>query len=73
MIGIIKREGKDIEMFEGGGCGQSSEEVKVKMFLRFLRRKSVGINTQTLFDKLTQARKQRERERARERRNDRNR
>lgn len=67
MIGIIKREGKDIEMFGGGGCGQSSEEVKVKMFLRFLRRKSVGINTQTLFDKLTQTRnRERERERKRE-------
>lgn len=72
MTGIIKREGKDIEMFGGGGCGQSSEEVKVKMFLRFLRRKSVGINTRTLFDKLTQAREQREGERARKR-NDRSR
>lgn len=46
---------------EGGGCGQSSEEVKVKMFLRFLRRKSVRINTRTLFDKLAQARRERER------------
>jgi len=33
------------------------------MFLRFLRRKSGGINTQTIFDKLTQAREQRERNR----------
>ncbi|KAL1269848.1 hypothetical protein QQF64_032137 [Cirrhinus molitorella] len=55
-------------MFGGGGCGQSSEEVKVKMFLRFLRRKSVGINTRTLFDKLAQAREQREGERARKKR-----
>lgn len=65
MTEIIKREGKDIEMFGGGGCGQSSEEVKVKMFLRFLRRKSVGINTRTLFDKLTQAREKRHIERDR--------
>lgn len=54
-------------MFGGGGCGQSSEEVKVKMFLRFLRRKSVGINTRTRFDKLAQARERREGERAKER------
>lgn len=60
-------------MFGGGGCGQPSEEVKVKMFLRFLRRKSGGINTQTLFDKLAQARKQREGVSARKRRNDRSR
>lgn len=59
-------------MFGGGGCGQSSEEVKVKMFLRFLRRKSGGINTQTLFDKLTQAREPRERKQ-KKRRNDRSR
>lgn len=34
-----KEEGAEEEMDGGSVCGQPSEEVKVKMFLRFLKRK----------------------------------